>query len=109
MKNLFLFPFFLVVFFTEHADVSPVKPVLIRGPYLQVATDTSMMIRWRTDVSTRSRVSYGMEPGKLDKSVTDLSLVTEHKITLHGLQPGTKYYYRAAFYRDKRFLGPLLY
>jgi hypothetical protein len=62
------------------AATEPVR--LIRGPYLQVASSTGIMIRWRTDVSSRSRVRYGLEAGKLDQTVEDLSLLTEHKINL---------------------------
>lgn len=100
MKNVFLFPFILFALFTQHENIKPAKPVLIRGPYLQVTTDTSVMIRWRTDVTSRSRVSYGTELGKLDKSVTDISLVTEHKITLGNLKPDTKYYYSIGNLKD---------
>jgi hypothetical protein len=80
------------------AATEPVR--LIRGPYLQVASSTGIMIRWRTDVSARSRVRYGLEPGKLDQSVEDLTLLTEHKINLKGLQPATKYYYAIGGLKD---------
>jgi len=73
------------------AATEPVR--LIRGPYLQVASSTGIMIRWRTDVSSRSKVNYGTAPGKLDQSAEDLNLQTEHKISLTGLKPYTKYYY----------------
>jgi 3',5'-cyclic AMP phosphodiesterase CpdA len=80
------------------AATEPVR--LIRGPYLQVASSTGIMIRWRTDVSSRSRVRYGLEAGKLDQTVEDLSLLTEHKINLRGLLPGTKYYYSIGGLKD---------
>ena len=76
------------------------KPSLIRGPYLQVATDTSMVIRWRTDASTRSRVRYGIVTGKLDRTVDDVNLVTDHEIKLSGLSPFTKYYYSVGSLKD---------
>src|SRR6187549_585947 len=69
------------------------KPILVRGPYLQVATDTSMVIRWRTDVLTRSRVRYGSLPTRLDKMVDGLALTMEHEIKVSGLEPLTKYFY----------------
>lgn len=82
------------------------KPQLIRGPYLQVATDTSMVIRWRTDALSRSRVSYGEKPGKLDKTVDCLTQVTEHEIKLTGLLPNTRYYYSIGSLRDTLQYGP---
>lgn len=81
------------------------KPILIRGPYLQVATDTSMEIRWRTDASIRSRVRYGITEGKLDKNIDDLKLVTDHEIKLGGLTAGTKYYYSIGSLQDTLQIG----
>lgn len=80
---------------------APTEPVrLIRGPYLQVASSTGILIRWRTDVSARSKVRYGTEPGKLDQSAEDRMLLTEHKIKLSGLKPLTKYYYAIGGLKD---------
>jgi len=78
------------------------KPVvsLLRGPYLQVATSNSIIIRWRTNVMTRSRVRFGFEPEKLNGVVDDNSLVTEHEIKLIGLLPQTKYYYSIGTLKD---------
>jgi hypothetical protein len=80
---------------------APSEPVrLIRGPYLQVASSTGIMVRWRTDVSARSKVSYGTVPGKLDQSVVDNTILTEHKVRLTGLKPLTKYYYAIGGLKD---------
>ncbi len=67
-------------------DPAVVLPVLVRGPYLQRATPTSMMIRWRTDALSRSRVYFGSDLSSLKNEVTDSSLVTEHKILLTGIE-----------------------
>jgi len=80
------------------AATEPVR--LIRGPYLQVASSTGILIRWRTDVSARSKVRYGTAPGKLDKAVEDIKLLTEHQVKLSGLAPSTKYYYSVGGLRD---------
>ncbi|NNE09075.1 MAG: fibronectin type III domain-containing protein, partial [Gemmatimonadetes bacterium] len=66
---------------------------VVRGPYLQSATPTSIIVRWRTDAATESRVRYGAAPGVYDSSHTDTAIVTEHEIALTGLAPGTTYYY----------------
>jgi len=64
-----------------------------RGPYLQLGTPTSIVVRWRTDVASDSRVQYGAAPGSLT-SVADNSVVTtEHEVTLTSLSPDTQYYY----------------
>ncbi len=36
-----------------------------RGPYLQMATSSSIVVRWRTDEATDSMVRYGDAPGNL--------------------------------------------
>jgi hypothetical protein len=66
---------------------------LIRGPYLQVATSNSIIIRWRTDAMTRSVVNYGEKDGQLELKAEDGALTFEHKVQLTGLKPQTKYYY----------------
>lgn len=64
-----------------------------RGPYLQSGTPTSVVVKWRTDYDTDSKVNYGTSLGSLNSSKTDAILTTEHEITLTGLSPNTKYYY----------------
>lgn len=66
---------------------------ITRGPYLQLGTSDSMVIRWRTDVPTDSVVRWGDAPGDLTESITDPALTTEHTITLTGLEPQSRYYY----------------
>lgn len=68
-------------------------PALIRGPYLQMATSTSMNIRWRTDEPVAGQVHYGTSIGVLTQITADPALLTEHEIKLTGLSPYTKYYY----------------
>ncbi|HEX4849175.1 MAG TPA: metallophosphoesterase family protein, partial [Puia sp.] len=75
-------------------DPPEVMPLLLRGPYLQVAAPTSIMVRWRTDALSRSKVWFGTNKDSLNASVEDSFLVTEHKITIRGLKPLSKYYYR---------------
>ncbi|MGH9660014.1 MAG: Ig-like domain-containing protein, partial [Bryobacteraceae bacterium] len=70
-------------------------PSLTRGPYLQIGTPTSVIVRWRTDVATNSTVRYGPDPASLVSSVSDAASVTEHVITLPGLAANTKYFYSA--------------
>ncbi len=66
---------------------------VIRGPYLQVGTPESVILRWRTDVPTVSRVDYGTQFGILDLQETVIATTTDHEVTLSGLTPGTRYYY----------------
>ena len=64
-------------------NLSAQTPQIIRGPYLQLGTDTSVIVRWRTDIVTDSIVNYGSAIGSLTSSVSDGTLKTEHS---QGLQ-----------------------
>lgn len=72
---------------------APNSPTITRGPYLQMGTPSSIMVRWRTDAPTTSRVEYGQTPGSPDQSVEEVHLTTEHEVALSGLAPATVYYY----------------
>jgi acid phosphatase type 7 len=84
----------------EDGKPSDIRPQLIRGPYLQSASPTSILIRWRTDASARSRVRYGTESGHLNWNSDDSVLVTDHRVMLHGLSPHTRYYYAIGGFKD---------
>jgi hypothetical protein len=69
---------------------------VVRGPYLQSATPTSMVVRWRTDATEASVVNYGLAADALTLSAKAQGVATEHIVQLTGLQPGTKYFYLAS-------------
>lgn len=79
----------VVSFTTKHVNV---KDSIVRGAYLQMLTDNSVVIRWRTFVSENSRVRFGetMQYGKVKE---DTANVNEHTVLLSGLLPNTKYFY----------------
>lgn len=66
---------------------------ITRGPYLQMGTPTSMIVRWRTGAASNSLVMYGPDPANLLWSSSASTLTTEHEVTLTNLAAGTKYYY----------------
>jgi len=66
---------------------------VVRGPYLQLGTATSIVVRWRTEIPTESRVLYGSSPGDLTSEARDASTTTEHIVRVAGLQPATTYFY----------------
>lgn len=68
-------------------------PALFRGPYLQAAAATSIVVKWKTDVPTDSRVRYGTAVGQLTGLATDGTLSLEHEVKVQGLLPGKTYYY----------------
>lgn len=66
---------------------------LTRGPYLQIGTPTSVVVKWRTDAATYTKVFYGTTSNSKTQMVKNDAVVTEHEITITGLQPNTVYYY----------------
>jgi hypothetical protein len=103
-------------------------PKIMREPFLQMASPTSMTIKWRTRSPGGSLVSFGQDPDNLDQTATgtnkpapfviagrpDLSnLITDHCVTLEGLLPSTKYYYQVeaveggeSFNEEQHFTTP---
>jgi len=69
------------------------NPALVRGPYLHIATSTSMVVKWRTDVACPSRVNFGPAPGTLTSFTDDPASTFDHEVTVTGLQPATTYFY----------------
>jgi len=64
-----------------------------RGPYLQLGTPTSIVVRWRTTTPVVGRVQFGPSPGVVSGSGQETSARTEHEVRLAGLVPDTIYYY----------------
>ena len=78
---------------TELTDAP--NATITRGPYLQMGNQTSITIRWRTDVNTDTKVTCGTAFGTYPIVVTNATSLTEHEISITGLSADTKYYYTA--------------
>lgn len=66
-----------------------------RGPYLQMGGQSTITLRWRSDAATNSRVEWGPAFNDYSGGTVDSSTVTtEHIVTISGLNPDTKYFYR---------------
>ncbi len=83
---------------------------ILRGPYLQSPGPNSIIVRWRTDSLTSSRVTYGTTQGATTFTADSATLTTEHRVLLKGLTPLTKYYYSVGTTSQQlRGNDPLLY
>jgi hypothetical protein len=65
---------------------------LVRGPYLQWVTTTSIYVVWDQDKASAAEVRYGPSPTALTQSAASPS-GTHHEVQLTGLQPGKTYHY----------------
>lgn len=66
---------------------------VIRGPYLQSNTHEGIIVMWRTNNQTSSKVWYGTDSSNLTQTVFINDNVKDHIVPITGLQPYTKYYY----------------
>jgi acid phosphatase type 7 len=90
--NVRLFAFaVLVLAALSQQSASPAT--VTRGPYLQKGTPTNVVVRWRTDVETDTRVRVGTDPSNFPRIIDRSTLTTEHSVNVTGLSPNTRYYY----------------
>ncbi len=77
------------------AAASPaLAQTVTRGPYLQQGSNSQIIVRWRTDVATNSRVRYGTtQVSPLPTIVDNATSTTEHIVKISGLAANTKYFY----------------
>jgi len=66
---------------------------ILKGPYLQNATSTSMVVIWQTNEPSDSRVDFGLTSG-YTKYLYDPALRQTHEVNVSGLDPDTLYHYR---------------
>lgn len=87
-----LFAFALITFIGLGAAIA--QPVVSRGPYLNIGTTSSMIVRWRTDVSADAKIWYGtsLDTASMASQV-DANMAIEHEFKITGLTASTKYYY----------------
>jgi hypothetical protein len=67
---------------------------LTRHPSLWLVTTHSILIAWQTDVPTPGKVLYGTTPDLGAEQADTAGTTTDHAVTLTGLTPATRYYYK---------------
>ncbi len=95
MKNLSLFVCFLLC----AAHLSAAR--IIRGPYIEDPTQTTMILKWQTDEATPGWVEYGPAP-RCNQIMTVTPEGTQHKAVLYGLVPNQDFCYRIYVYNAAR-------
>lgn len=66
---------------------------VLRQPYLQVVTPTSITVRWNTGDSIEGKVHYRLSSDTLTNTIIESEPVTFHEVTITGLTPDSRYYY----------------
>ncbi len=93
MRLRLIIIFFVLSIVVAVATGAVTAQTVSRGPYLQQGDHDGIVVRWRTDIPTDSRLHYGVEPDCLANFVDDAILVADHEIELSGLSPATRYCY----------------
>ncbi|MBL0136776.1 MAG: metallophosphoesterase [Chitinophagaceae bacterium] len=75
------------------ATAAGAEPEIIRGPMLQMVSETAVTIRWTTATASNSQVWIGTTESNITSNTTNASSVTDHEIRITGLTADTKYYY----------------
>lgn len=66
---------------------------VVREPYLNSGTSSSMIVRWRTSSSAAGRVRYGSASNALNSVADDATVTTDHAVMLSSLSADSRYYY----------------
>lgn len=74
--------------------VGQTEMAISRGPYLQIGTSSSVIVRWRTNAPSIGKVAYGTSLAELDRLAVDRTVGTEHTVKISGLEPETTYFYK---------------
>ena len=71
---------------------------------VEPAAAGSVVVKWRTDVETGTRVSYGAAPDALTQRAEG-GTSAEHSVTITGLAPGQRYFFAVGTARKKLATG----
>ena len=74
---------------------------IVRGPYLEDPTQTTLVLRWQTDEPTPSWLEYGPAP-RCNQIMTLSPESTNHKAVLYGLVPNQDYCYKVYVYNHAK-------
>ncbi|MEO6303361.1 MAG: metallophosphoesterase [Bacteroidia bacterium] len=92
---LFIYLIVGIVIHSVAQSVSSIvlSPNIVRGPYLQIGTSNSIILKWRTDISCDTKVWYGSSVSALTSQSVNTTPVIDHEIKITGLTPSSVYYY----------------
>ena len=83
--------FFLLIVFCGFIPLQAAQ--IIRGPYLEDSTQTTLILKWQTDSPTPTWLEYGPVPN-CSQIMTVTPEAYNHKVILYGLVPNQEFCYR---------------
>lgn len=79
---------------SQAVDSTAATGDILRGPYLQNASEDGISILWRTKQPTRGYIRYKQQGSEESFFLEEAIPTTEHRIRVEGLQTGTTYDYQ---------------
>jgi len=102
--------YLIIICFSLLIDFTLTGQIIVRGPYLQKGTSTSVVVKWRTDTNDSSIIEFSNDAGFSSKiTSSDATPKTEHELEITGLLPNTKYFYRIGINGSLLIDSPDLY
>ena len=77
-----------------HFSAVDIAPPIISGVEISGITETSTTITWTTDEPATSQIEYGKSTSYSSTTSISSELVTNHSVSLSGLEPNTTYHFR---------------
>ncbi|MBR3631659.1 MAG: metallophosphoesterase [Elusimicrobiaceae bacterium] len=74
---------------------------VVRGPYLEDPTQTTLILRWETNEKTPAWLEYGPAP-RCNQIMKISPESTEHKAVLYGLVPNQEFCYKLYVYNSAK-------
>ncbi len=90
LQSAFVLTLVILISRTALADIDG---DVLRGPYLQRASDSEVTIRWRTKYARDAVVRFGTNAANLNRQANNFNVGKNHFVVIKGLSPNTRYYY----------------
>jgi phosphodiesterase/alkaline phosphatase D-like protein len=81
-------------FQTANAQQAQQKFQITHGPVIEQLAPDHVVIAWTTSAPSSSVVTYGSDPGNLNQKAEAPWGQQTHRVTVHNLNPNTKYYFQ---------------
>jgi len=82
-----------IVILISRTTLADIDGDVLRGPYLQRASDSEVTIRWRTLNRRDAVVRFGTNAANLNQQASNFKVGKNHYVRIKGLNPDTRYYY----------------
>jgi len=72
------------------------RAAITSGPTIQDATDSSMVVVWKTQSPSPSYIYYGPDLARINQRAGSAATESSHQVHLSGLQANSPYYFQVS-------------